>query len=79
MKQCQWEETWEHVYNKYHALSELKGTKADGFLFRLELLVYGSKDVHILLSNKKDVNLDSDAVYEIGKFILERVLESDFN
>lgn len=67
VKKCQWEEKWEHLYNEYHVISELKNTKAEGYLFRLEILVYGSKDVHMLLSDKKDVNIDKDPAYEISK------------
>lgn len=67
VKKCKWEEKWEHLYNEYHVISELKNTQAEGYVFRLEMLVYGSKDVHILLSDKKDVDIDKDAAYEIGK------------
>lgn len=71
MNKCKWEEKWEHVYTKYHLISELeKTTKLDGYLFRLELLAYGSKDVHILLSDKKDVDIEKDPAYEIGKYKL---------
>lgn len=66
MKKCQWEEKWEHKYEKYHAISELKDSKVEGYLFRLEFLAYGNKDVHILLSDKKDVDIDKDAAYEIS-------------
>lgn len=71
VKKCKWEEKWEHSYNEYHVISELKNTKAEGYLFRLEMLVYGSKDVHFLLSDKKDVNIDKDPAYEIGEYLLK--------
>lgn len=68
VKKCQWEEKWEHLYNDYHTISELKNTKAEGYLFRLEMLVYGGKDVHVLLSDKKDVDIEKDPAYEIGEY-----------
>lgn len=71
VKKCQWEEKWERLYNEYHVISDLKNTNAEGYLFRLEMLVHGSKDVHILLSDKKDVNIDKDPAYEIGEYRLK--------
>lgn len=66
VKKCQYEEQWEHKYTKYHALSELKNTQAEGYLFRLPLLVYGPKDVHILLSETENVDSEKDPAYEIS-------------
>lgn len=68
MKKCQYEEHWEHKYTKYHALSELKNTQTEGYLFRLPLLVHGSKDVHILLSESKNIDIEKDPAYEISNY-----------
>lgn len=55
------------MYSEYHAISELKTTNAEGYLFRLEMFIYSNVDARILLSDKKGVDLNKDPAYEIGK------------
>lgn len=73
-KKCKYEERWEHQYNISHPLSEFQVMQTDGYLFRLPLLVYAEKDVHILLSETPIVDIEKQPAYEIGKFFLLKKL-----
>lgn len=69
VQKCKFEEKWEHLYNKFHLLSEIKNSRVDGYLFKLDLLVAGSKDVHILLTANQNADVEKEAAYEISKNI----------
>lgn len=75
---CETDETWELDYSKFHEISSLKNSKADGYLFKLNFFVYGQKEVHILLSATEKPNIEKESAYEIGKeifwFYLFRIL-----
>lgn len=64
---CEIEETWELEYKKFHEIKNIKNSQADGYLFRLQFLVYGQKEVHVLLSSTEKADLEKDVAYEIGK------------
>lgn len=67
VKKCKWEEKYELSYDEWEPISPT----AEGYVFRLELLVYG-KDIHIALSDKKDIDIEKDPAYEIGNYQKEK-------
>lgn len=67
MKKCETEEAWELDYKKYHEIKTLKNTQFEGYLFRMNFLVYGQREVHVLLSATEKPDIDKEAAYEIGK------------
>lgn len=67
VKKCDTEETWELDYKKFHEIKTLKNTQAEGYLFKMNFLVYGQREVHVLLSATEKPDIDKEAAYEIGK------------
>lgn len=67
VSKCITEEAWELEYNTFHELKSFKNSETDGYLFKLNLLIFGQKEVHILLSATEKPNIEKESAYEIGK------------
>lgn len=67
VKKCEIEEAWELEYKKFHEIKTLKNTQSEGYLFKMNFLVYGQREVHVLLSATEKPDIDKEAAYEIGK------------
>lgn len=67
VKKCDTEETWELDYKKFHEIKILKNTQSEDYLFKMNFLVYGQREVHVLLSATEKPDIDKEAAYEIGK------------
>ena len=65
--QCQFEESWDHVYKNFIPVSDIKDGQPEGYLVRLQLYVHGPRDSHVLLAGNKNTKLDSDDHYEFSK------------
>lgn len=66
MGKCQTEESWELNFTKFHDVTTIKNSQADGYLFKLNLFVFAQREVHILLSATEKPDIEKESAYEIG-------------
>lgn len=65
-KKCEMTESYELDYKTFHSLESLKNSHADGYRFSLSFLVFGDREVHVLLSESEQANAEAKPAYEIG-------------
>lgn len=58
----------ENEYEKYFDLSEIKGSKPEGYIARFTVYLKGTRDAHILLAETDKPDFDNDYLYEFSKF-----------
>lgn len=59
-------ESYELDYKTFHSLESLKNSHADGYRFSLSFLVFGDREVHVLLAESEQANAEAKPAYEIG-------------
>lgn len=64
---CEMTESYELDYKTFHVIESMKNSHADGYVFSLSFLVFGDKEVHVLLSEAEQANAEAQPAYEIGK------------